>query len=171
MRRNQLLKSGFCLAAFFAVSILYAQTSQDDRNKEVPAFLRQLADTRKAIADSYVRWSEAVKAKEVDALVSMYTDDATVLPDEKDAVSGKDGIRAFYVDWFAKEDKLIEQKFENINSVQEGDLLIDSTKYSGVLVKHGKEVPLRGKRLVVWKRNLQGQWKIFRDTWNRSATS
>lgn len=149
-----------CLAA--------GQTAQDVKNKDVPAFLRQLADTRKTIADSYVRWTEAAKAKNADAIVSMYTDDATVLPEEKDAVSGKSAIRVFYSDWFAQQEKLVDQKFENINSMQEGDLLIDSTKYSGVLVKDGKEIPLKGKRLVVWKRDLQGQWRILRDTWNKS---
>jgi len=109
------------------------------------------------------------KSKNVDTLVGMYTDDATVLPEEKDAVSGKGAISAFYSDWCAGRDKPVDQKFENINSVEEGDLLIDSTKYSGVLVRDGKEIPVTGRRLVVWKREFQGPWKILRDTWNRSA--
>lgn len=82
-----------------------AQTSQDVKNKQMPAFLRQLADTRKTIADG---WTDALKAKNLDAAVALYTDDATVLPDEKDAVSGKESIRAFYADWFSKTDKLVE---------------------------------------------------------------
>ncbi len=146
-----------------------AQTPQDAKsNNDMSAFLRQLADTRKTIADDYVRWTEAAKAKSVDAIVSMYTDDAIVLPEDKDAASGKTAVRAFYADWFAQQDKLVEQKFENVNSVQEGDLLIDSTKYSGVLIRDGKEVAFRGKRLVVWKHEFQGPWKILRDTWNKS---
>jgi ketosteroid isomerase-like protein len=146
-----------------------AQTSPDVKNKEVPQFLRQLGDTRKTIADGYVHWTEAARTKNLDAIVSMYTDDATVLPEEKEAVAGKNAVRAFYIEWFAQPDKLIMQKFENINSVQEGDLLIDSTRYSGTLMQDGKEVPFSGKRLVVWKREFQGPWKILRDTWNRSA--
>ncbi|HET9410108.1 MAG TPA: DUF4440 domain-containing protein [Candidatus Sulfotelmatobacter sp.] len=133
------------------------------------AFLRQLADTRKTIADGYVRWAEAAKAGNADALADLYTNDAAILPDEKDAVSGKDAIRAFYGDWLAQRGKLVDQKFENINSVQEGDLLIDSIKFSGVLNKDGKEVAFKGKRLVVWKREFQGPWKILRDTWNKSS--
>jgi uncharacterized protein (TIGR02246 family) len=156
------------LTALGIASVIHAQTNQDAKNKDVPAFLKQLADTRKTIADSYARWTEAVKAKNADAIVSMYADDATVLPEEKDAVSGKSAIRAFYIDWFAGRVKLVDQKFESINSVQEGDLLIDSTKYSGVLVKDGKEIPITGKRLVVWKREFQA-WKILRDTWNNSV--
>jgi ketosteroid isomerase-like protein len=135
----------------------------------MPAFLRQLADTRKTVADGYVRWAEAAKAGNVDALVDMYTNDATILPDEKEAVSGKDAIRTFYRDWLAQRGKLVDQKFENINSVQEGDLLIDSTKFSGMLNRNGKEVAFEGKRLVVWKREFQGPWKILRDTWNKSS--
>jgi uncharacterized protein (TIGR02246 family) len=153
------------------VSVAGAQSSQDVKNKDVPAFLRQLGDTRKTIADGYVRWTEALKAKNLDAVVGLYADDATLLPDEKDAVSGKDALRAFYEGWLSRGDKLIEQKFENINSVQESDLLIDSTRYSGTFLKDGKEVPVKGKRLVVWRRDLKGQWKILRDTWNKSPLS
>jgi ketosteroid isomerase-like protein len=163
------MKRILCVVALGVASAVHAQTSQDVKNKDVPAFLRQFADTRKTIADSYVRWTDAVKAKNVDVLVSMYTDDATVLPEGKDAVSGKAALRGFYSDWFAGQDKLVDQKFENINSVQEGDLLIDSTKFSGLLLRDGKEIPLTGKRLIVWKRELQGPWRILRDTWNNSA--
>jgi uncharacterized protein (TIGR02246 family) len=158
-----------CVAVVLGiVSAAVAQTSEDVKNKEVPAFLRQLADTRNTIAAGYVQWTDALKAKNLDAVVALYADDATLLPDEREEASGKAAVRAFYSDWFAQNDKVMEQKFQDINSVQEGDLLIDSTKYSGVLVRDGKEVPLRGKRLVVWKRDLQGRWKILRDTWNRS---
>jgi uncharacterized protein (TIGR02246 family) len=150
------------------VCMAHGQTTQDVKGKDVPEFLRQLATTRKTIADGYVRWTEAAKARNVDGIASMYTDDATVLPDEKQAVSGKDAIRAFYGEWFAQKDKLTEQKFENINSVQTGDLVIDSTTYSGMLIRDGKEVAFRGKRLVVWKREFQGPWRILRDTWNKS---
>jgi len=153
--------SGACVAG--------AQTSQDVKNKDVPPFLRQLADTRKTIADGDVRWTEAARTKNVDAIVSMYTDDATVLPEEKEVATGKNAVRAFYGEWFKQQDKLIDQKFENINSVQEGDLLIDSTRYSGILMRDGKEIPFSGKRLVVWKREFQGPWKILRDAWNKSA--
>jgi ketosteroid isomerase-like protein len=163
------VKYVLCLAIISAACLAGAQISQDVKNKDVPPFLRQLADNRKTIADGYVRWTEAARAKNVDAIVSMYTDDATVLPEEKEAVSEKNAVRAFYGEWFAQQDKLIEEKFENINSVQEGDLLIDSTRYSGILMKDGKEVRFSGKRLVVWKREFQGPWKILRDTWNKSA--
>ncbi len=162
------MKLGVWLAIVGVTCFAGAQTSQDVKNKEVPAFLRQLADTRKTIADGYIQWTEAAKAKNVDAVLRMYTDDATVLPEDREAVSGKNAIRAFYADWFGQQDKLTDQKFENINSVQEGDLLIDSTRYSGILTRDGKEVPFKGKRLVVWKHQFQGPWKILSDTWNRS---
>ncbi|MGH9641788.1 MAG: YybH family protein [Terriglobales bacterium] len=156
----------------FALCVLcgaQAQTPQGIKsNKDVPEFLRQLADTRKTIADGYVRWTEAMKAKDVQAVSSLYKDDATILPDDGEPVSGKEAIRVFYRDWYSSTDKLIEQNFENVNSWQTGNVIVDSTKYSGVLVKEGKGVPFRGKRLVVWTREFQGPWKIARDIWNKS---
>ena len=163
------MKSVLCAAIVCIISLVQAQTQQDTKNKEMPAFLRQLADTRKTIAEAYVQWSQAAKTGNVDALAGMYANDATILPDEREAVSGKDAIRAFYGDWLTQRGKLLEEKFENINSFQEGDLLIDSTKYSGILLKDGKEVRFSGKRLVVWQRQFQGPWKIVRDTWNKSS--
>jgi uncharacterized protein (TIGR02246 family) len=157
-----------CVVALGLLSMARAQTTQDAKNKDVPEFLRQLGDTRKTIADGYLRWTEAVKAKDVDALVGLYTDDATVLPEEGEPVSGKYAVRAFYRDWVAKNDKLMDEKFENINLWQTGNLIVDSTTYSGNLIKDGKEVPFRGKRLVVWTREFKGPWRILRDTWNKS---
>ena len=157
-----------CVVALGLLSMARAQTTQDAKSKDVPEFLRQLGDTRKTIADGYLRWTEAVKAKDVDALVGLYTDDATVLPEEGEPVSGKYAVRAFYRDWVAKNDKLMDEKFENINLWQTGNLIVDSTTYSGNLIKDGKEVPFRGKRLVVWTREFKGPWRILRDTWNKS---
>ena len=157
-----------CVVALGLLSMARAQTTQDAKNKDIPEFLRQLGDTRKTIADGYLRWTEAVKAKDVDALVGLYTDDATVLPEEGEPVSGKYAVRAFYRDWVAKNDKLMDEKFENINLWQTGNLIVDSTTYSGNLIKDGKEVPFRGKRLVVWTREFKGPWRILRDTWNKS---
>ena len=73
------------------VCVAYAQTAHDVKKKDVPEFLRQLADDRKTIADGYVHWTEGAKAKNVDAILNMYTDDATVLPEEKEAAS--EGMR------------------------------------------------------------------------------
>jgi uncharacterized protein (TIGR02246 family) len=165
------VKFVFWIATLAIVSVAHAQNAQDTKNKDVPEFLRQLASTRKTIADGYIRWTEATKLKDVDAVVSLYTDDATILPDEGEPVSGKDAVRAFYREWCEKKDKLVEQKFENINSVQTGDLVIDSTKYSGVSIRDGKEAVFRGKRLVIWRREFQGPWRILRDTWNKSPLS
>jgi ketosteroid isomerase-like protein len=150
------------------ISGLKAQTSQDVKNKDVPEFLRQLAGTRNTIADGYVRWVQAVKSKDIDGVLAAYSEDAMILPDGHDAVSGKSAIREFYAELFAKSDGLKEERFENINSVQVGNLLIDSTRFSGTLIRDGKEVRLKGNRLVVWKRDFQGPWMILRDTWNRS---
>jgi hypothetical protein len=57
----------------------------------------------------------------------------------------------FYNQWLAGQDRLPDEKFENINSMQQSDLLIDSTKYSGtlVIVRDAKQIPFARKRLVV----------------------
>lgn len=49
----------------------------------------QVSSTRKAIADSYLRWIDATKAKNVDAAVSLYDDEAVMLPDDANTVKAK----------------------------------------------------------------------------------
>lgn len=164
------MKLVLCIAARCGLTCFVpAQATQSTKNDQMPAFLKQLADTRKTIADGYAQWTEAVKAGNIDALAAMYTNDATILPDGEDAVSGTSAIRTFYSHWLAQPGKLVDEKFENINSVQEGSLLIDSSRYRGVAIRNGKEVAFSGKRLVVWQRQLQGPWKILRDAWNKSS--
>jgi uncharacterized protein (TIGR02246 family) len=165
--RSSLLTAATLLATYAALG----QTSQDVKTKEVPEFLRQLANARQTIADGYVRLVEAIKAKDIGAVVGLYADDATILPIDGGPVIGKDAVRAYYKELYANQDKLVEQKFENINSLQSGDLFIDSTSFSGVLLRDGKEIRFQGKRLVVWKREFQGPWKISRDIWNRSSAN
>jgi uncharacterized protein (TIGR02246 family) len=161
------VRFAFFLFVLVGIPLAEAQSAPSEKS-DLAVFIGQLASTRKAIADGYVRWTDATKAKDVEAVVSLYADDALVLPEGGDTVSGEGAIRAFYKGWYAGKDKLIKEQFDSSNLVTTGDLAIDTTNFSGVIGDDGKDVVFKGKRLVIWKRQMGDGWKIFRDTWNRS---
>jgi len=51
--------------------------------------------------ENYRRWVEATKHKDVDAVLSIYDDDAIVLPPGYDPVIGQKAIREFYKSYYS----------------------------------------------------------------------
>ena len=108
----------------------------------------QVSSVRKAIADGYLRWIDASKAKDVDAVLALYDDDAVVLPDDDNLIKGKAAIREFYKRWYSGDGKLIKQQFDDTGLFMSSpDLAIETADYSGVINVAGKDVPFRGKNL------------------------
>jgi len=154
--------------AVVAASPLRAQTPSGSK-EDLKRFVQQLSSVRKDIADGYLKWIDATKAKDVEAAVALYADDAVMLPDKGNTVSGKEAIRAFYRQWYGGKDKLIRQRFDDTGLFMNGpDLAIETADFSGVMNLDEKETQFRGKNLIVWKRLGDGSWKIFRDIWNSS---
>lgn len=144
--------------------------SNSGSKADLKAFVQQEMAIRKAIADAYARWVDATKKKDVDAVMALYTDDAVMLPDKADTAKGKEEIREFYKRWYSGNEKLIRQAFTDTGSFRNtsDDLVIETADFLGVSEIDGKEISFRGKNLVVWKRQTDGTWKIFRDIWNSS---
>jgi len=156
------------MIALIALPLADAQAPTDSK-EDLRNFVQQLSAVRKAIADGYVRWIEATKAKDVEAAVALYTNDAVMLPDDANMVSGKEAIRAFYRQWYSGKDKLIRQQFDDTGMFMSSpDVAIETADFSGVSSSDGKETKFRGKNLIVWKRQPDGSWKILRDIWNSS---
>jgi uncharacterized protein (TIGR02246 family) len=133
---------------------------------------QQSASVHKAIAEGYLHWIDATKAKDVDAVLMLYTDDAVVLPDDDNTVKGKEAIREFYKRWYSQKGKLVKQQFDETGVFMSSpDLAIETADYSGTMNVDGKDVQFRGKNMVVWKKETDGSWKIFRDIWNSSPAS
>ena len=105
------MRFAFFLFVLVGIPLAEAQSAPSEKS-DLAVFIGQLTSTRKAIADGYVRWTDATKAKDVEAVVSLYADDALVLPEGGDTVSGKGAIRGFYKGWYAGKDKLIKEQFE-----------------------------------------------------------
>lgn len=103
-----------------------------------------------------------------DAVV-LYTDDAMVLPPGAPLVKGRAAIQQFWNDmsaWSIKDVKLTTAQLDVF-----GDVAIETGGYSMKVTPPGASAPMEdvGKFIVVWKRQKDGSWKIYRDMFNADS--
>ena len=162
------MKTLVLMTAIVAAPLAYAQSPSDSK-ADLKRFVAQLSSVQNAIAGAYLKWIDATKAKDVEMAVALYTDDAVMLPNHADTVSGKDANRAFYRQRYDGKDNLIRQTFVDTGLLMNSPDLVETADFSGLTSLDGKETEFRGKNLVVWKRQSDGSGKILRDIWNSSS--
>jgi uncharacterized protein (TIGR02246 family) len=107
-------------------------------------------------------WIEAVKAKDVDRLLSLVTDDVVFLPPGGSPLKGKGAVGDLYRSLFTQFD--VDQAATNEEIEVTGDWAfawgaeILTLSPSG----GGPPVRLRGKGLVILRRQHDGSWKFAR---------
>jgi uncharacterized protein (TIGR02246 family) len=124
------------------------------------------SEARPAIDAASRRWKAAFDARDVDAAIGLYRDDAVLLPPGGDAIEGAAGIRGFieaYLEILIAKDELRTIEVESL-----GDGAFEVGVYSGTHRIEGQTIPDRGKYLRVWKQEADGSWKIYREMFNGS---
>ena len=107
----------------------------------------------------------AFSAGDVVSLVSLFSDDAITMPPNDSACVGKDAIRSWHEIAFAEFEADAELVAEEVEvsgdwaSVR-GTFSMTATPPAGDLVQD------TGKFIMIWKRGLDGTWKISRNIWN-----
>ncbi len=111
-------------------------------------------------------FAAAVTARDTNAVVNFYSDDARVLPAGMPAVHGRDAIRLFWVEML-KTPGLAISITRNTPIISEaGDLIVDVGSYRMTMNDaSGKPMEDVGKYVTVLKK-VNGAWKIVVDTIN-----
>lgn len=119
-----------------------------------------------ALRDLDAQWSAAAAAKDVDKIVSFYSDDAIVLPPNMAAVTTKDAIRALWKEEIENATS-VSWKATRVEVANSGDMAYVSGTYE-VTMKDttGKPVTDHGKYLEVWEKKADGTWKCGADGWS-----
>lgn len=112
------------------------------------------------IAAGAEAWQERFQAADMDGLVSLYTEDARLLPPNGEMVSGHEAIRA---DFQAMIDAGLTGELQTIEAMAAGDLGYRVGTY--VLNTQDGELADRGKYIEIWRR-VNGEWKISNDIYN-----
>jgi uncharacterized protein (TIGR02246 family) len=120
-----------------------------------------------AIRATISAWSQAVDAKDLNKCVSFYTDDASVFPFNAPIATGKDQIRAVWSQLMSNPDFSLSWRPTKIEVAQSADLAYEIGTFDLTLADQtGKSTASRGKYVIAWKKQANGEWKAAADIFN-----
>jgi uncharacterized protein (TIGR02246 family) len=132
----------------------------------IPALPKDTSRDENAIRALDTAWSQSAGAKDLDKTVSVYADDASMLPANAPIATGKDAIRAAWSQLMALPGFSISFAPSNIVIAKAGDIAYEiGTYHLTVNDAQGKPAASVGKYVVNWQKRA-GQWKVVADIFN-----
>ena len=130
----------------------------------VPVLAKDDAAKIKAVVEGrYQEWLAAENKKDADAVTNLYDENAVLMPKAEEPVLGRAAIGEYYKKLFLDPHFVPFTLAINWNSFYAvADIAIETSTFEGDVRRNGKQIHFRGKDLVVWKRQKDGVWKIFR---------
>jgi uncharacterized protein (TIGR02246 family) len=150
--------------ALAACLVLCACAAQQSSTSVSP---RTADAVRGQIEQSNARFTEAFNRGDAAALAAMYDTGAVVLAPNAPVMRGRQNIEAL---WAGARQQGFKTLSLAVNSVEViGNHAIELGDYTLVIQPPGQaEMTDRGKYMVVWKRQPDGSWKLYRDMFNTS---
>jgi len=154
--QSKFLNSGKLLLVVVVLSLATAcqnQMAQDTR-----------AADENALKTLDSEWSKAAGAKDVDKIVSYYSDDAIVLPQNSPPITSKEQIRAMWKSMLGAPGFSGGWNVTKVDVARSGDLAYVTGSYEMTENDaNGKPQTDRGKYVEVWKKQADGSWKCVVD--------
>ena len=121
--------------------------------------------TEDAILAADAAWLKVYQAKDLDKSVAFCDEQASMLAPNAPIAVGKDAIAKLIAEDFAHDN--IEWHANKVGVSRSGDLGYTSGA-TGMTFKDasGKTVVYKGKYRTVWKKQLDGSWKVLYDMFN-----
>ncbi|HEX2711346.1 MAG TPA: DUF4440 domain-containing protein, partial [Candidatus Acidoferrales bacterium] len=99
--------------------------------------------------------------------LSFYADDASLFYPGYPVITGADGRRKTWDSLLKMPGLAMTFATTNVEAARSGDFAYETGTYSmGTKEKSGKTKTEKGKYIVVWKKQANGSWKAFLDTFN-----
>lgn len=118
-----------------------------------------------AIKKENQRWADAWNRNDIRGVVDLYTEDARLLPDEQDPVTGHAAMLR-YLQTVKDAAKSNTISFRNFEFYGDGQSLAEYGEFE-FRDKDGV-VQARGKQVLIYVKK-DGQWKLHRDIWTSST--
>jgi uncharacterized protein (TIGR02246 family) len=129
------------------------------------------AKIKTAVEDRYKEWTAAANKKDAAAMTNLFDDNAVLMPKAEDPVLGRAAIGQYYKKLVANPNYLPFTLSLDWNSFHVvNDIAIATAVFEGSLTREGKEIHFRGKTMLVWKKEADGSWKIFRYMYDEIPT-
>jgi uncharacterized protein (TIGR02246 family) len=125
----------------------------------------------KSAAEATIRQADeafnaAMKAKDANAAVALYSDDAVSNPPNSPPLVGIPAIRKYNEDFLKTPQIALTGEATSIKFSDDGSVAYETGKYSASWVDaKGRTIKDEGKFLNVWK-NVDGKWKIVVDAFS-----
>jgi uncharacterized protein (TIGR02246 family) len=118
-----------------------------------------------AIEAANTKFSKAFERGDSKAISGMYTSDAIAFPPESEMIQGNEAIAEF---WNATRNSGVTSvTLATLDVDRDGDIAYEVGKVFLTILAEGKEpTTASAKYVVVWKRQVDGSWKLHRDIWN-----
>lgn len=102
-------------------------------------------------------------------MADIYTDDAVLMSPGQDMIYGREAIYKFWSRDTAYHQVFHRSVADQIEVI--GNLAFDNGYWYSKATYNGKERPLSsGKYLIIWKKDEEGNWKMYHDIWNNRAS-
>ncbi|TDG05412.1 nuclear transport factor 2 family protein [Paraburkholderia guartelaensis] len=118
-------------------------------------------DVQDHLLTRYDGWMNAIAEKDINAIASIYANDAVYMPPGKPRLVGKEAILATWRTYFTRPNfKALYTPTLTISSSL--DIAYDVGSYVISLTRDDVPVEIRGKYVAVWKQE-QGDWVVAVD--------
>ena len=125
-------------------------------------------DFRAAIEKAIAVWEKAAYAKDVAALASLYTEDATLLPPASVPIKGRKNIQQYWQGFF--DAGASDAKLRVVEVASFGDMAYEIGAFEANLpVPQGGTARTQGKYVVIWKRQADGSVKLHVDMFSANT--
>ena len=121
------------------------------------------AKIKTAVEDRYKEMLAAINKKDAAALTELYDENAVLMPQMEEPMLGKAAIGEYYKKLVVNPNFspfMLTPTWNSFNVA--GDFAIVTWRFEGVLAKAGGEMHFKGKYLLIWKKQADKSWKIFR---------
>jgi uncharacterized protein (TIGR02246 family) len=134
-------------------------------NAPPPAPAVDVAAETGKLHDSESAWVKEAAAKDVDKIMSHYTDDATLGVSGMPAMKGRDAIRAAWAGMVADPNFKLDFSAERVEVSKDGETAYTRGPYQLTVSnpKTKKPVTDKGTYLTVFKKQADGSWKAVED--------
>ncbi len=136
--------------------------------EEVPSTEADVASIKSVVMD---KWAAAMEAEDVDALMSLYSDDAISMDPDEPAHVGYQAIRAKFERDLEKNAYEIVSTLDDVVVSGEYAVIRGSDKDTLSPKGGGEPSNLTSKWMTLTKRQPDGTWKILWEMWNRDVAA
>jgi uncharacterized protein (TIGR02246 family) len=125
------------------------------------------AEDENVIGELETEASKAAAAKDLESLIALYADNASLFFANAPAITGKDAIRETWQTAFAQSGYGLSVQPVKVEAARSGDLAyVHGTYETTVNGANGKPVTDKGKYVVIYKKQADGKWKAILDISN-----